>query len=144
MNADGSNVRRLTNTNNSATDAVPHWSPDGTKIAFQRHITNWDIYVMNAADGSNQTQLTTNTADDTGIHHGFRAMTVTAAGTVTAFATTGFRSRMVLIRLCCAALAVGIGNPGSTFIIDSFAMHAMLILQCVHFISGAVASANTA
>ena len=32
MNADGSGQTRL--TNNPASDVLPAWSPDGTKIAF--------------------------------------------------------------------------------------------------------------
>jgi Tol biopolymer transport system component len=55
MDADGSNPVNLTNTN--AGDHDPHWSPDGSKIAFHssgRAATG--IYVMNS-DGSNQTRL---------------------------------------------------------------------------------------
>ena len=72
MNADGSNQNRL--TNNPADDSNPRWSPDGTKIAFntnrdstaQDNFQNQEIYVMNAADGSNQTRLTYNDVQDTG------------------------------------------------------------------------------
>ena len=66
MEADGSNVQRL--TNNPAYDQGPKWSPDGTKIAFtsSRDDTSvgctsgsggcrHEIYVMNA-DGTNQTR----------------------------------------------------------------------------------------
>jgi len=57
MNADGSNVRRLTNY--PGFDYSPKWSPDGTKIAFLRADDNFavipEIYVMNA-DGTNQTR----------------------------------------------------------------------------------------
>jgi Tol biopolymer transport system component len=59
MEADGSNVQRLTN---NPYDSGPKWSPDGTKIAFLRSNVfqlGYDIYVMNA-DGSNQTRLTNN------------------------------------------------------------------------------------
>ena len=54
MNADGSDRTRL--TNNFVNDFDPSWSPDGTKIAFIRDTdgsgSNWEIYVMNADDGS--------------------------------------------------------------------------------------------
>jgi TolB protein len=62
MNADGSGVTRL--TNNSASDYVPAWSPDGKHIAFHsKRDGNREIYIMNA-DGSGQTRLTSNTAED--------------------------------------------------------------------------------
>jgi len=52
MNPDGTGQTRL--TNDAAGDFGPAWSPDGTKIAFNR---GFDIFVMNA-DGSTQTRLT--------------------------------------------------------------------------------------
>ncbi|HBB87134.1 MAG TPA: hypothetical protein DC047_05925 [Blastocatellia bacterium] len=73
MNTDGSGLARL--TINSSNDDHPRWSPNGTKILFQsdRDSTppepdnpgpaKQDIYVMNP-DGSGQTRLTTNSADD--------------------------------------------------------------------------------
>jgi Tol biopolymer transport system component len=62
MNADGSGQTRL--TNNSAWDATPTWSSDGTKIAFvSDRDGNAEIYVMNA-DGSGQTRLTNNSVGD--------------------------------------------------------------------------------
>ena len=70
MNADGSNRTRL--TNNPAADVFPSWSPDGKKIAFTSlrdgslpgaGRINHEIYVMNA-DGSDQTRLTNNPAQD--------------------------------------------------------------------------------
>lgn len=36
---------------------LPHWSPDGSQIAFARSELGWDIYRMNA-DGSNVVSLT--------------------------------------------------------------------------------------
>ncbi len=51
-------------TKNFANDRSPVWSPDGRKIAFvsDRDFNN-EIYIMNA-DGSNQTRITFNNADD--------------------------------------------------------------------------------
>jgi dipeptidyl aminopeptidase/acylaminoacyl peptidase len=56
MQADGSDVHPITSTGQ---DYDPHWSPDGTKIAFTRQGTGdqSEIYVMDA-DGSNVVQLT--------------------------------------------------------------------------------------
>jgi Tol biopolymer transport system component len=62
MNPDGSALRRLTQ---GAEDGAPAWTPNGTKIAFDSSSRdgNYEIYVMNA-DGSGQTRLTHNSADD--------------------------------------------------------------------------------
>lgn len=61
MNADGSNMQRLT-TGEANYD--PTWSPDGTRIMFTSdHDGNPELYVMNA-DGSGQTRLTDNPASD--------------------------------------------------------------------------------
>jgi Tol biopolymer transport system component len=70
MNADSTGLTRL--TDDPADDSNPSWSPDGTKIAFntnrdsteQGNFENHEIYVMNAADGSNLTRLTNNPAWD--------------------------------------------------------------------------------
>ncbi len=53
VNADGSELRNLTNTPD-VDEASPAWSPDGTQIAFVRAE---DIWLMNA-DGSSPTNLT--------------------------------------------------------------------------------------
>ncbi|HVE56056.1 MAG TPA: carboxypeptidase regulatory-like domain-containing protein, partial [Pyrinomonadaceae bacterium] len=52
INADGSNLRRLTST---VSDRFPKFSPDGTKIAF---IRSGRIFTINA-DGTGQTQIST-------------------------------------------------------------------------------------
>src|SRR5215216_5192781 len=76
MNADdGSGQIRL--TNNDADDFNPSWSPDGEKIAFsgsrdnnEESGSNFDIFVMNADDGSGQIRLTNNDADDSDLDWG--------------------------------------------------------------------------
>ncbi len=56
MNADGSNVTRLTNIR--AIEKSPAWSPDGRRIAFSSDRDgHFEIYVMNA-DGSKVIRLT--------------------------------------------------------------------------------------
>jgi TolB protein len=57
MNADGSNLRRL--TNHPAEDGSPTWSPSGSQIAFTSGRTGKpQIYIMNAADGSGLQRVT--------------------------------------------------------------------------------------
>ena len=51
INADGTGVRRLTNTPED--EGVPAWTPDGKKIAF---VSDGGVYVMNA-DGSERRKL---------------------------------------------------------------------------------------
>jgi Tol biopolymer transport system component len=79
MNDDGSDVRRL--TDNGDFDSGPAWSPDGTKIAFERAVAGSfvrrqpgedgvepekkDIYVMDA-DGTNVRRLTDDPGKDEG------------------------------------------------------------------------------
>ncbi len=61
MNADGSNAVRLTE---SGDNESPTWSPDSTRIAFMsRREGQSDIFVMRR-DGSGQTNLTNNPAED--------------------------------------------------------------------------------
>lgn len=54
MNADGSDVRRL--TSNEANDSVPTWSPDGKQIAFTSSRESGTAYVVNA-DGTEESSL---------------------------------------------------------------------------------------
>ncbi len=65
MNADGTSVKRLTNT--PAVEYTAAWSPDGLKIVFDSERDgNRQFYVMNA-DGTNQTRLTFNPSSDAGL-----------------------------------------------------------------------------
>jgi TolB protein len=58
MDADGSNVRRL--TNHPAFDQYPVFSPDGTQVAFQsnREDERIEVYLQNLNDGSPPRRLT--------------------------------------------------------------------------------------
>ena len=65
MDADGSNVKRL--TDHPSRDYEPAWSPDGKKIAFTSDRAGWgDIYTMDA-DGANVEKLTSNNRETAGI-----------------------------------------------------------------------------
>lgn len=68
VNADGTNLRRL--TNNGRTNYLPAWSPDGQTIAWlsqQGDKTDLaEIYMMRA-DGSAETRLTNNDAQEYGL-----------------------------------------------------------------------------
>ena len=58
MNADGTDVRQL--TENDGSEDGPSWSPDGDRIAFASDRNGWrEIFVMNA-DGTDVRQLTEN------------------------------------------------------------------------------------
>lgn len=60
MDADGSNVTRLTNT--LADEGYPWWSPDGETLTFDSdEAGGFDIWTMNA-DGTNPRRLTTHAA----------------------------------------------------------------------------------
>ncbi len=70
MDADGSNVRRLTFSTDggrTVTDDYPHWSPDGRSVVFQRSTfegqkVDADVWMIDAATGEER-QLT-DTPDD--------------------------------------------------------------------------------
>lgn len=63
MNADGTNIRRVTDTREW--DTQPAWSPDGKQIAFaSRRDKNWDIHVINV-DGGKERNLTYSHFEDT-------------------------------------------------------------------------------
>jgi TolB protein len=58
MNADGSSVRRLPETQPGVEDSAPSWSPDGRRIALQRVVENTDgeairdaVFVQNVRGG---------------------------------------------------------------------------------------------
>ncbi len=56
MNLATGEVRQL--TSNESVDGKPAWSPDGSKIAFVSNRSgNFEIYIMNAEDGSEQVSL---------------------------------------------------------------------------------------
>jgi TolB protein len=58
MNSDGSNPRLVAAAPGNDEFAIPRFSPDGRRIAFQmRQNGQWDIWVMKP-DGSGQTRLT--------------------------------------------------------------------------------------
>jgi Tol biopolymer transport system component len=55
VNADGSGLVSVTNGGGS--DGSPAWSPDGERIAFERHEGNRDLYIV-SADGGELLRLT--------------------------------------------------------------------------------------
>jgi TolB protein len=63
IRADGSGLRRLTNTNQAGQHSWPAWSPDGKRIVFVSVSRRKPaIYTMNA-DGSHPKRLTTGGID---------------------------------------------------------------------------------
>ena len=67
MNDDGSHVRRITHT--PLWDTMPRWSPDGSRIVFERDVRSargqqFDIFVMDA-NGHNERRLTDHPRNDT-------------------------------------------------------------------------------
>jgi Tol biopolymer transport system component len=89
MNADGTNVRRLTDAVDE--DCCPDWSPDGSKIVFhsRRSGQQFDIYVMNA-DGSNERVLSSSPAYD-------GTATWSPDGTQIVFRTTRFNGNDIAV-----------------------------------------------
>jgi Tol biopolymer transport system component len=69
MNADGTDLTRLTSTRDKGQVSSPSWSPDGTRIAFVRELGgkngDIDIYMMNR-DGTGIERLTDHPAEDQG------------------------------------------------------------------------------
>jgi TolB protein len=69
MDADGSNVRRLTVTAPGRTTQNPAWSRDGQRLAFdstrdgESILTDWEIYLMDA-DGTSIRRLTNDRKPD--------------------------------------------------------------------------------
>jgi Tol biopolymer transport system component len=64
MNADGTNVRRL--TENAATDTMPSFSPDGKQIAFvSTRDGNHEIYIMDIEKPGEPRRLTQSPGFDT-------------------------------------------------------------------------------
>lgn len=69
MDADGSNVRRLTVTAAGRTTQNPAWSRDGQRLAFastrdgESLLSDWEIYVMDA-DGTSIRRLTNDRKSD--------------------------------------------------------------------------------
>jgi len=76
-------------TSNPGWDGWAKWSPDGKKIVFQsdRDGGNWEVYSMNAADGSVVTRLTTWNWGENG-ETDWQPLPATTATTVTTSTST--------------------------------------------------------
>jgi dipeptidyl aminopeptidase/acylaminoacyl peptidase len=83
MNADGSNVRQI--TNNTNWDEGPAWSPDGTRLAFTRayNPTDFNVWTMRV-DGTDERQLTTDPRPEESPDWGRNPGPATVGGTVPA------------------------------------------------------------
>ena len=58
MNAEWNGLLQLTSGSDGSTSVTPVWSPDGSKLLFQRKLGDAvNLWTMNA-DGTNQVQLT--------------------------------------------------------------------------------------
>jgi Tol biopolymer transport system component len=66
MDSDGSNQVRLTNTDTpGGFSREPAWSPDGSRIAFVSNVDgDYEIYTMDAGDGTDVAQVTSDPARD--------------------------------------------------------------------------------
>ena len=72
MNADGTNIRQL--TNNNFFDGSARWSPDSALITFgsDRHAEKqWEVYIMNV-DGTNVRRVTNSPSSITAINPAWR------------------------------------------------------------------------
>ena len=73
MNANGTNIRRL--TNNNVSDSYPRWSPDGSFISFTMDLSNqqWEVFIMNV-DGTNIRRVTNSPSGVTAINAVWRPL----------------------------------------------------------------------
>jgi len=78
---DGSGKLNLTNNRRGVNDHTPDFSPDGTRIAYQSNGAqtsnpegDWEVYRVNASDGTAKKNLTNNAANDFSPDWGVQAM----------------------------------------------------------------------
>ena len=93
-NADGTGIKRITHAGKTGLDNEPDWSPDGTRIVFERSTGPRDerIYIVNA-DGSGAHSV----ARCTGGCAGQEAPAWSPDGTEIAFASGGVRYEQVWV-----------------------------------------------